>query len=281
MPRLPSPTSLASQLRQLIASPPGTAIELPQAEHQRASIHVALSRLRREYEDLMGPDLSPSVSLTLDPVLQVWIFQYCGLTERGRLPKPQRSYAEDLERKRKIWRERNRRRADRLLSRLALRIDSDPGMREDAPLGYEPLDVTQLREDLPPAKATQAVERAERAAQRAKPKPVRLPTPTEIQDELTRIANAITYHEERLDLVEARLEEAREAKTNAKKPHELSVERQAAIARGEVSCRYDRAQVRIDKYMARIEHYETHIARLEKERQQWKNIRDNLKEISR
>jgi hypothetical protein len=34
-------------------------------------------------------------------------------------------------------------------------------------------------------------------------------------------------------------------------------------------------------YMARIEHYETHIGRLEKERQQWKNIRDNLKEIPR
>jgi hypothetical protein len=229
----------------------------------------------------MGPDLSPSVSLTLDPALQVWIFQYCGLTERGRLPKPQRSYAEDLELKRKHWRERNRRRADKLLSRLALRAEADPSMREGAPLGYEPLDVTQLREDLPPAKAAQAVERAARAAQQAKPKQVRMPSPIEIQTELTRIANAITYHEERLDLVESRLEEARESKINAKKPHELSVERQAAIARGEVSCRYDRAQARIDKYMARIEHYETHIARLEKERQQWKAIRDNLKEIPR
>lgn len=229
----------------------------------------------------MGPDLSPSVRLTLDPVLQVWIFQYCGLTERGRLPKPQRSYAEYLELKRKHWRERNRRRADKLLSRLALRAEADPGMREDAPLGYEPLDVTQLREDLPPAKAAQAVECAARAAQQAKPKLARMPSPTETQTELTRIANAITYHEERLDLVESRLEEAREAKLNAKKPHELSVERQAAIARGEVSCRYDRAQARIDKYMARIEHYETHIARLEQERQKWKDIRDKLKEIPR
>lgn len=306
MPRNPSPNALASRLRQMISAPPGSRIELAQAEYRRPSIHVALSVLRREYQDLMGPGLAPSVSLDTDPSgCRVWVLRYLGLTERGRLPKPQLSPAEAAEAKRKTWRDKKRRRTSRLLARLVERTNADLRLRQDASLGLAAVDPAwiqeeaqeqekqkqKIREARSPAQkkafaallAKRAAKVADRAAYRIKRQAelerARLPTQTKIQDELTRIANAITYHEERLDLVEARLEEAREAKTNAKKPHELSVERQAAIARGEVSCRYDRAQIRIDKCLARIEHYETHIDRLEQERQKWKDIRAHVEKV--
>lgn len=305
MPRNPSPKALASRLRQLIASPPGSRIELDQTEYRRPSIHVALSVLRREYRDLMGPGLAPSVSLEEDPSGQVWVLQYCGLTERGRLPKPQLSAEESVEAKRKTWRDKKRRRASRLHARLVERTNADLRLRQDASLGFGAVDPAWVeqeaqeqekqkqksREARTPAQkkafaallAKRAAKIADRAAYRIKRQAelerARLPSQTKIQEELTRIANAITYHEERLDLVEARLVEAREAKQNAKRPHELSSERQAAIARGEVSCRYDRAQIRIDKCLARIEHYESHVDRLEQERQKWKDIRAHVEKV--
>lgn len=132
-------------------------------------------------------------------------------------------------------------------------------------------------------RAAKEAERQRRLESRTRP-----PTATELKEAIDKLEVSLAFYQERQEQLEGRLEDAQDSQEKAKRPEQLSPEQQARVLRGEVSCRWDRAQNKIDEYTDRLHRYQTRIKKIEAEIQALKAARagypftiTNPKEIPR
>jgi hypothetical protein len=280
---------------------PGQTVYFPLDDYSRASIHVTLSRLRREYKDLMGGTQLPGWSLAIPtPPGDLWAVTYHGLTEGGRVTFPRPTLSEDERRLRRNATVRKYRNAvaQAQLARLLERSQNDPRLRLDAPVGYETITAEDIEAAKTPTRelsekqlahlaeiranrsakaAERRQEREERQAKEAKAerteKARSLP---EVLARLDQIESACEHYELREDQVRAQLQVARDALATAKPPHLLSSAQYARIERGESKSRYDRAEDRVKYFKRRLAHYEAKLEALDIERENLKEAREEL-----
>lgn len=300
MPRQIDPLSFAQRVQRM---EPGQTIHFPLSDYVRTSIHVSLSRLRSEYKDLMGGTMLPCWSLDIPtPPGDLWAVTYHGLTEGGRVARPRLSEQEAQQRRREAQSRAYYRRSAERSSRLAERVRNDPRLQLDAPLGLIPL----TQDEVGPVEAPkrelsqkqlehlnrlrarrsekamlrrQERERQleERLAKQREANENKLPTLSEIEARLQKIADACEHYEQREEQVLAQLNVARDARDKARPTDRLSDSQRKRVEQGHAKSRYDRALERIEYFKRRAAHYEKTLERLDNEREALKDLRETVK----
>lgn len=301
MPRPIDPLSFAQRVQ---AMEPGQTIYFPLDDYTRASIHVSLSRLRREYKDLMADTQLPCWSLAVPtPPGDLWAITYHGLTEGGRVAVHRPKLSDDERRIRRNATQRKYRNSvtAKSLARLVERSQNDPRLRVDAPVGYEMVTAEDIEEAMRPNRAmsekqlehladmranrsAKAEERrkereAKQAAAAALVREEKALTKFDIAARLEKIESACEHYELREDQVRAQLQIARDSLAAAKPLHLLSPAQHDRIARGESKSRYERAEERIRYYKRRLGYYEARLDALDKEREELKTARETLRAL--
>jgi DNA repair exonuclease SbcCD ATPase subunit len=272
----------------------GQTIHVPLADLTRASAHATLSRIRRQYADVMGRDLLPSWRLEIpaEPG-DFWAITYLGLRDGGRAPQQRLTPEQRRANKREYTRRMRRERADRLFSQLLQHSREDERLRGDVEPGYEPVtddmvaEANELRkaDDSRREKARQrmAEKRAKERAERehnAQPRQRPQPGLDDVQALLDQIAVSAEFYETRLEQVEGHLAVARERLQNATPTHLLSTTQLKRIAQDPegTKSRYDRAQAKVNELRRKRDRYEAKLDALEAERERIKELRQRLQE---
>jgi hypothetical protein len=237
---------------------PGQTIYFPRDDYSRASIHVTLSRLRREYKDLMGGTQLPGWSLDIpEPPGDLWAVTYHGLTEGGRVTQPRARLAPD-EAKRRRRDVVNRYRARRLASLTAglmERSQHDSTLRLSAEAHYVEDLASALRQQILEDEQAKAARKA--ALEERKKDPNYVPKPFVWNKSPAALARQVEREElqakkraERAEIRKAKAEE-RERMIQSRNRPPTAMELQSEINKLEISLAF--YQERQEQLEAKLE----------------------------
>lgn len=253
MPRPTDPLSFAQRVQRM---EPGQTIYFPLDDYARASIHVSLSRLRREYRDLIGGDLLPSWSLDIPtPPGDLWAVTYHGLTEGGRI-QHQTPTPEELRERRRITQLRYRaRKRDATAAHLLQLGLADLTLREDTEPGFVHNLAEELRQQVAAEEAAKAARKAELEARRKDPNYVPKPfvwnrSPAALQRAVERDQLQAAKREQRA-AIRAAKEEERQRRLQARNRPPTAMEVKQALDKLEISLAY--YQERQEQLEAKLE----------------------------
>jgi predicted ATP-dependent endonuclease of OLD family len=235
---------------------PGQTIYFPLDDYARASIHVSLSRLRREYRDLIGGDLLPAWSLDIPtPPGDLWAVTYHGLTEGGRI-QHQKPTPQELRERRNATQFRYRaRKRDAIAAHLMASGQADTRLREDTEPGFAQNLVEELRQQMADDAAAKAARKAELEARRKDPEYVPKPfvwskSPAALEKAVERDRLQATKREQRA-AVRAAKEEERQRRLLARSRPPTATEVKQALEKLEVSLAF--YQERQEQLEAKLE----------------------------